>query len=486
MPNSWGFTEAALNGPCNVLGGQAVYLGCFLTDNGDFIGAYPPAGTSYWTTIETPYNSENRVENCYGDFTQTGCGWQVKYYADGYDYQNSSLDGIYAAAVYVDPSFATDGSLVPSIEQYNFKYLGCLEDGEDGADENTGILRPVITVQLTASSTFMLDCFEFCASLNMPYAGLASQTTNTGYFGPSTSTTCLCGVSFRGIVFPIANSDESCNGSPVTGLAWIMHHWGQLYWYLGTRWCNVTGGIWFAFYRNPNYLGCYEPPILGITPPPVENIYSSAYCFPSNYPPGTTSKTLPSFTSGAITVNTQIPAAQVWVSPQYPQYTYLGCYGNGSIFLDFTNMTQTPTDTTMLRVEDCMQYCSGAGGNGTIHAAVYGTAYLGGKGIVCLCGNNVNLNNQLYAWNCTYPCGVGGSNLFGELCDGYDAADGIGSSGTAAPGGFNVAPIGLYGPTSLLTASPAGVSRSITQRMFGRAFQHPACLEPTHLSVHLL
>jgi hypothetical protein len=116
---------------------------------------------------------------------------------------------------------------------------------------------------------------------------------------------------------------------------------------------NCCGNsIYYAVYRNPDLLGCYEPPIPG-----TQLLGTATYpvaCFSTVFPQTvatTRSYVLPN--PVAVYVPTATPARQhSWVLSGYPQYTYIGCYNVGS--LTIKNATNTTTMTPLL----CAAYCN--------------------------------------------------------------------------------------------------------------------------------
>lgn len=127
-----------------------------------------------------------------------------------------------------------------------------------------------------------------------------------------------------------------------------------------------------AVYRNPDYLGCYEPPMPGVQVVAV----GSASGYQQTYP-GTCFQTVAAVTAttsrgsatstGAIIVTTSPPKV-LWGSATYPQFEYLGCFLPLSIPLTGTGIYTTLT-TTAGTVTDCMLFCGTAGGAG-------GTTYM--------------------------------------------------------------------------------------------------------------
>ncbi|KAE8442315.1 hypothetical protein EG329_003448 [Mollisiaceae sp. DMI_Dod_QoI] len=194
----------------------------FITNSGpaSIPGQYV-AGSNYWTTSETPFNCtincrshgfkytymtmglcacssyysgyipsylfngilytddsntvahqitgcQNFVGACYGDRSISRCGCLIGYVAGSFDYFNTTYDGNYANAVYLDNTFATASSLIPSVEKNNYGYLGCFIFTSTSG--STSFQPNGFNNTFTSTS----NCFLFCAGVNMPYAGMTS------------------------------------------------------------------------------------------------------------------------------------------------------------------------------------------------------------------------------------------------------------------------------------------------------------------------
>lgn len=138
----------------------------------------------------------------------------------------------------------------------------------------------------------------------------------------------------------------------------------------GTNCCGQNiplSEYYVAVYRNPNYLGCYEPPIPGTqiavaqtaTAYSVQQTYPNA-CFQTVAPVTVTTNKVSLTSTGAIVVTT-MPPAVLWGNKTYPQYEYLGCYLPLSIPGFGTGITTTSFAAGVGSVTDCMTFCNAAG-----------------------------------------------------------------------------------------------------------------------------
>jgi hypothetical protein len=124
---------------------------------------------------------------------------------------------------------------------------------------------------------------------------------------------------------------------------------------------NCCGNsIYYSVYRNPELLGCYEPPI------PGTQIAAATYpvaCFSTVACSNTvaTSKvySLPNPVSMTFTPTATPPRQHYWTLPGYSNYNYLGCHGNTT--LKSINATTTSFMTPLL----CAAICETAGTGGT-------------------------------------------------------------------------------------------------------------------------
>lgn len=127
----------------------------------------------------------------------------------------------------------------------------------------------------------------------------------------------------------------------------------------------VDGELNIVYGKNNliNSTRCYNPSIPGtqigtqLYPKACfQGSATSTYSYPSNdydtIPPGSD-----------LVVTTQPPAVP-WGFPSWPDYQYLGCYRAGSMGVSFTNTSNLDG------VEQCLDYCYTAGGNGTLFVAV--------------------------------------------------------------------------------------------------------------------
>ncbi|KAF8852351.1 hypothetical protein BDZ45DRAFT_749752 [Acephala macrosclerotiorum] len=313
---------------------------------------FPKLSGSQKTTCSN--NAGSITIYCFGDFTQTECGWIVTsttFNGNAYfDYGNVAYVGNYANAIWVDNTFAADSTLVASTEQNNYGYIGCFN-----IHAVTGSLYAMfVPLQFANTFTTMSNCFLFCANVNMPYAGMLS--TSPG------NIQCACGTSFARAShqsLPDSASSSQCNYGCTSGTAGCT---------FGTNCCghSTASEYYAAVYRNPNYLGCYEPPYPGTQIAAVATNGATQYqqtypnaCFQTVVSGTSTATSRGSATSTGILIITTTPPQLIWNTPTYPQYEYLGCYLSQSIpqgpGVYQTAITFSGTFT------DCMVFCSTAG-----------------------------------------------------------------------------------------------------------------------------
>jgi hypothetical protein len=156
---------------------------------------------------------------------------------------------------------------------------------------------------------------------------------------------------------------------------------------MGFDCCGVraSGAEFYTVWRNPEFLGCYEPPPLGQGVATGNSFLQG--CFSTNkcptqavtYSPWTPAGTLALGTNGystqvISTVATSAPQA-VFGNASHPTYQYIGCYSAGSIGSIFFNgdMGTVPGFTQYQGGNEygCQEICSVAnGGAPTLYAAV--------------------------------------------------------------------------------------------------------------------
>lgn len=153
---------------------------------------------------------------------------------------------------------------------------------------------------------------------------------------------------------------------------------------MGQNCCGNS--IYYAVYRNPDFLGCYEPPIPGPKLPGIAT-YPVA-CFSTPY-----AQTNPTSRNTAFSYNpqyqtilhpftmTNIPGSYPWATTAYPQYNYLGCYSNdtqaGQVYYSFAGIGNEgpgiPSGTA--NITFCFQQCAKQNGG-------LGSTYVGFQGFV--------------------------------------------------------------------------------------------------------
>lgn len=179
-------------------------------------------------------------------------------------------------------------------------------------------------------------------------------------YAVSRTVECVCGVSFTRRIYqllPDSATTSQCNYNCATGLQDGSCTLGQ----------NCCGsGTTYAYYRNPNFLGCYEPPIPGTR---IGSATYPAACFTSVQTH--TISTMRSLSTGTSTVGYPViattPNSHPWGFPAYPQYNYMGCFSNATLQPPIIANATSGGTYSMHVAEDCMAFCAAAG---TTYAAM--------------------------------------------------------------------------------------------------------------------
>jgi hypothetical protein len=124
-------------------------------------GSYPPPtapSSTSQTDSKSPCHHGTGYLPCPGDPTNLACG-----------YHNDNSH--YFADIFIDITFADPDSLVVADEKVKYSYLGCFDFNSGGSLSPGGITNQFQTLD---------QCYAFCASFNMPYAGISNQPAGPG------------------------------------------------------------------------------------------------------------------------------------------------------------------------------------------------------------------------------------------------------------------------------------------------------------------